>query len=171
MVVIANYSIGRTSPPFVLDWTQSDSCPIGIGTDMSYISWHFYDDSPVYTDYAPRTYFGTSYPPPLVKIGIPGYAADEYTLPEDLQDNTVYYMRGWAAEYGYTPLHGFITGIYNIWKDFSRLPNYDETKYFDIATETWVTDINVAGGGRYQQQLVAVGSDDNGYGVIYYGDL
>lgn len=61
---------------------------------------------------------------------------------------TVYDVQGWPLE---------------------RPTYYDADKYFDIATETWVTSEN-SEGGRYKEQLVAIGQDNSGNGVIYYGD-
>lgn len=48
-----------------------------------------------------------------------------------------------------------------------RWTDYNPDLTWDEETEIWVTD--VAGSGRYKQQLVTVGYDDDGNGVVYYG--
>jgi hypothetical protein len=53
------------------------------------------------------------------------------------------------------------------WPD-DRPVDYDEDKYFDITTETWVSEEVAVGGGRYQTQLVVIGQNDTGQGVVYY---
>ncbi len=53
---------------------------------------------------------------------------------------------------------------------YPKASDYDPDKYFDQATETWVTTENKEG-GRYKTQLVAIGQNDTGDGVIYYGGM
>jgi hypothetical protein len=47
---------------------------------------------------------------------------------------------------------------------------YDETKYFDIHTETWVSNAVLTAGGRYHRTLIVVGQDAVGQGVLYVGE-
>lgn len=51
-----------------------------------------------------------------------------------------------------------------------RPETYDETKVWDEDSGTWVA-ADGSGGSLYQNQLVAVGYDDDGNGVVYYGDV
>ena len=50
----------------------------------------------------------------------------------------------------------------------SRPGSYDETLVYDEEAGTWGA-VDGKGGSRYQSQFVAVGYDDDGNGVIYYG--
>lgn len=49
-----------------------------------------------------------------------------------------------------------------------RPETYDETLIWDEENGEW-TDADGSAGSRYQTYLVAVGQDDDGNGVIYYG--
>ncbi len=51
-----------------------------------------------------------------------------------------------------------------------RPGSYDETKVYDEEAGTWGA-VDGEGGSRYQSQIVAIGHDDDGYGVIYFGDV
>lgn len=57
------------------------------------------------------------------------------------------------------------------WPD-ARPDDYDPDLYWDEDNGVWsIPVITVAGGGRYQSQLVVIGQDDTGNGVIYYGEI
>jgi hypothetical protein len=53
------------------------------------------------------------------------------------------------------------------WPD-SRPETYDEDLIWDEDGDEWVS-ADGSGGSRFQTNLIAVGYDDDGYGVIYYG--
>ena len=49
-----------------------------------------------------------------------------------------------------------------------RPSDYDEEVIYDEDAGAWIT-VDGSGGSRYQTQLVAIGSDDDGEGVVYFG--
>lgn len=49
-----------------------------------------------------------------------------------------------------------------------RPVTYDETLIYDEEAGTWGA-ADGSGGSHYQTQLVVIGYDDDGNGVIYYG--
>ena len=53
------------------------------------------------------------------------------------------------------------------WPD-DRPGTYDETLVWDETTGAWIA-ANGKGGSKYQTNIVAIGQDDDGNGVIYYG--
>ncbi len=56
----------------------------------------------------------------------------------------------------------------DVWPE-ARSAGYDPDAYWDEDNGVWATvTVAVAGGGRYQSQLVAVGQNDAGQGVVYY---
>jgi hypothetical protein len=58
-----------------------------------------------------------------------------------------------------------------VWPE-ERPDDYNPDLYWDEENGTWSeTVITAAGGGRYKEQLVAVGQDDDGNGVIYFGAI
>lgn len=103
---------------------------------------------------------GSTYSIVISSVGLsglgPGEAGEQLLMRgyNDGQTNTWFY-----EEYG-NPAYSY---------PYQRSDFYDEESYFDISTETWVSTAVIAGGGRYNQNLIVVGQDDNGYGVIYYG--
>lgn len=52
----------------------------------------------------------------------------------------------------------------------NRFEDYDATLIWDEENSVWIA-ADGSGGSRYQSQLVIVGQDDFGDGVIYYGSL
>lgn len=55
------------------------------------------------------------------------------------------------------------------WPD-TRPVAYDETLIWDEETGAWIA-ADGSGGSRYQTQLVVVGQNDTGQGVIYFGSM
>ena len=103
MAIYGSYACVRTSPYSSTAWVDDDGAQSNVPVDINYVTWDYLDDgSPVYTDYEPKTYFGTTNPPDLVHTGDVGYASDQYDLPADLESGTTYYLRGWTQEQGYT---------------------------------------------------------------------
>ena len=49
-----------------------------------------------------------------------------------------------------------------------RPESYDESLVWDEEADDWIA-ADGSGGSHYQSQLVAIGQDDDGNGVIYYG--
>lgn len=110
MAIYAKYGCVRSDPFFVETWIDGEDEPTNLPINLSYVYWGYLDNgSPVYTDYEPKTYFGTTNPPPFVQTGDIGYAADEYYLPSDLEYDTTYYLRGWTQEHGYTDVQVITT--------------------------------------------------------------
>jgi hypothetical protein len=52
----------------------------------------------------------------------------------------------------------------------NRPEGYNPDVAWDEETRTWV-GVASSGGGRYGERLIAVGTDDNEYGVIYWGGV
>jgi len=50
----------------------------------------------------------------------------------------------------------------------SRPETYDGSLVWDEDAGAWI-DVNCSGGSRYQENLVVIGQNDDGEGVIYYG--
>lgn len=55
------------------------------------------------------------------------------------------------------------------WPD-TRPVTYDEDLVWDEDADDWVS-VNSEGGSRYQTNLIVIGYDNDGNGVIYYGSV
>lgn len=56
-----------------------------------------------------------------------------------------------------------------MWPD-DRPETYDADLYWDEENGVWGSSY-ILGGGRYTQQLITIGTDDNNEGIIYFGSI
>lgn len=133
---------------------------LGVAKDTENIAW---EDGGGATSY--NVYFGTT-SGSLSEIETE-VEDTSYEMPVDLTFSTNYYWRIDAVNTAGTTTgdEWFFRTPVSVY--YERFPDYDETKFWEYESgEYQWSDTFVAGGGRYAQQLVAIG-----HNCIYYGSI